>query len=211
MAKVCCNCENSIGLFSKPFKLPAVDTVFCADCAGLVEPLFAEINSADYIRTANQHKELEAGFHENLSRCRLNRRAKEEVNKAFYARQLAKSKMPVFIRTFEADFAESYEMVKKAGDAAMKTEVTANIAAVGDAKSATFVYESGGASRLTDSLTILILTVVHSNGQTAVISKGASDLWGDFRSMNYNFWMEFEKQNPQIEIANQWDLNYNVR
>ncbi len=102
-------------------------------------------------------------------------------------------------------------MVKKAGDAAMKSEVTANIVAVGDAQSATFVYESGGASRLTDSLTILILTVVHSNGQTAVISKGASDLWGDFRDMNYRFWMEFENQNPQIEVQNQWDLNYNVR
>ncbi len=91
MARICLNCGNSIGLFGKPFKLPTVDAVFCADCAGLVEPLFAEINSADFLRTANQHKELEAGFNENLFRSRLNRRSKEAVKKAFYVRQLAKS------------------------------------------------------------------------------------------------------------------------
>lgn len=208
MAKVCINCTCSIGLFSKSFKLPGMDVCFCSECAGKVVPLFDEINSADYIRTANQHMELEASFQENLSRSMLNYTARAAVEKGFYGRQLAKSKLPAFVRTFEADFAESYDMVKQAGNAAMKTEVTANIIEVDGASAATFVYESGGVTRLNDSLTVLIITVVNHNGQTTVITKGTSDLWGDFRGMNYSFWIEFEKQNPNLKITNQWKLNY---
>ena len=195
-------------MFSKPLKLSGLDVCFCTECAAKVEPLFREINSADYIRTANQHMELEASFHEKLSCSMLNPAARAATAKYFYGRQLAKSKLPVFVRTFEGDFAESYEMVKRAGDAAAKAEVTANIIEVEGARSATFVYESGSVSRLNDSMAVLIITLVSHKGQTAVITKGASDLWGDFRGMNYSFWMEVEKQNPDLEIKNQWKLNY---
>jgi hypothetical protein len=129
------------------------------------------------------------------------------LKKEFYMMQLSKSKLPAYVRSFKADFAESYEIVKKAGDAAVKREVTANIVRTGDAVSATLVYET---SPVFDALTVLVITLVNCNGITTVNTKGASDMFGDFRHLNSLFWKEMELQNPDLDIENHWNLNYDM-
>ena len=42
MAKVCINCRCSIGLFSKQFKLPGTDVIFCGECSEKAETLFSQ-------------------------------------------------------------------------------------------------------------------------------------------------------------------------
>ena len=205
MAKDCIICGKSIGLLSKPLKLAAVKECVCERCTGKVDPLFRPLQQADWIRTGNQHAELDTQFDESIGRMAISAHAASLLKKVFYMMQLAKSKLPAYVRSLKADFAESYEMVKRAGDAAVKREVTANIVRTGEAVSATFVYET---SPVLDSLTVLVITMVNCNGITTVNTKGASDMFGDFRHLNYQFWREMELQNPNLVISNHWNLDY---
>ena len=70
----------------------------------------------------------------------------------------------MFIRTFEASFHDSYEAIRRAGDAITNCDVTSNIVTVDDTKVATFVFEwIPNRLIMGDTLTILVVTLIHSN------------------------------------------------
>lgn len=209
MAKFCLNCNKSIGLFDKPYKLPSLDVCFCERCKDKVEPLFRQIDSVSEIFSGKDEIEFEKDFEEKSQFSSLRTEVYKTVQKAFRLKQIEKGRMNVFIRSFEASFHDSYEAIRRAGDAITNCDVTSNIVTVDDTKAATFVFEwIPNRLIMGDTLTILVVTLVHSNGVAYVTSKGASDYFGSFHGMNYKFWKEIERQNPDFEIKNIWELDY---
>lgn len=207
MAKFCLNCNKSIGLFDKPYKLPSLDVCFCERCKDKVEPLFRQIDSVSTIANGIIMKDLDLDFENKSMYSTLPRDVFETVKKAFRLKQIEKGRMYVFIRTFEASFHDSYEAIRSAWSGITNYDVTANIITTGNVKTATFIFEKPEVGLSNTFGSTLVVTLTHNNETAVVTSKGTVEV-GYFHELNYDFWKEFERQNPDLEIKNIWDLDY---
>ena len=209
MAKVCCNCKKSMGLLEKGLKLSSVDAVLCGDCGKKAAVLQPFLENQDYIGSVDKHRTLESDFMMKLADTELATDAKRLIRKNFQLKQIAKSKVTVTIRSFEGDFAWCYNAIKKAGEKVLGEEPSANIITLGESRSATFLMVKVPFGLGGDTLTMLAVTLVHCGGKAIVTAKGASDYFGNFHSLNYDFWRAFELQNPNLDVTDIWKLDYN--